>query len=71
MFEPWELAMIDAAGYNGIRPEHIRAVGEEIRRLPQDTVDTAAFRSACYRAGVDPDNFSRADLVALQDYLDG
>ncbi|MBR5094998.1 MAG: hypothetical protein IK095_07890 [Oscillospiraceae bacterium] len=69
-FEAWQLAMIDAAGYNGIRREHIEAVGREIEKLPCATVDTAAFRSACYRACVDPDNFTRRDLAALQDYLD-
>lgn len=25
MFEPWQLAMIDEAGYNGIREEHIES----------------------------------------------
>ena len=32
MFEPWQLGLIDEAGYNGIRPEHIRRVGDELRR---------------------------------------
>ena len=68
--EPWKLAMFDAAGYNGIRDEHIAAVAREIEKLPGDVVDTADFRSACYRAGVDPDNFTRSDLDDLQDYLD-
>ena len=69
-FEPWQLALIDEAGYNGIRDEHLERVAREIEKLPQDVIDTGAFRGACYRAGVDPDNFSQSDLDDLQDYLD-
>ncbi len=35
-FEGWQLAMIDEAGFNGIRPEHIHRVGDEINKLLQD-----------------------------------
>ena len=68
-FEAWQLAMIDEAGYNGIREEHIRRVGDEINKLPQDEIDNADFEAACRRAGVDPDNFTRSDLDELQEYL--
>ena len=30
-FEAWQLGLIDSAGYNGIREEHIEAVAKEIR----------------------------------------
>ena len=30
MFEPWQLAMIDDAGYNGIRDEHIDCVAQSL-----------------------------------------
>jgi hypothetical protein len=30
MFEPWQLAMMDDAGYNGIRDEHIDRVAESL-----------------------------------------
>ena len=30
MFEPWQLAMIDEAGYNGIRDEHIDRVAASL-----------------------------------------
>ena len=33
MFEPWQLAMIDEAGYNGIRQEHIESTVGEIFRI--------------------------------------
>ena len=39
MFKPWQLGMIDQAGYNGIRPEHIRRVGDELNKLPYDDLD--------------------------------
>ncbi len=68
-FEAWQLGLIDAAGYNGIRGEHIEAVARELEKLPQDRIDTGDFRSACYRAGVDPDNFTGSDLDALQERL--
>ncbi len=68
-FEAWQLALIDSAGYNGIRSDHIEAVAAEIEKLPQDVIDTADFKRACYRVGVDPNNFDQGDLDALQDYL--
>lgn len=68
-FEAWQLALIDSAGYNGIRGEHIEAVARELEKLPQDVIDTGDFRSACYRAGVDPDNFDQNSLADLQERL--
>ena len=68
-FEAWQLGLIDAAGYNGIRGEHIEAVAEKLEKLPQDVIGTGDFRSACYRAGIDPDNITGSDLEALQDRL--
>jgi len=69
MFEPWQLGMIDQAGYNGIRAEHIRKVGDELNKLPYDDLDENDFRSACLRAGVNPNNFTQSDLDDLQEYL--
>ena len=68
-FEPWQLSLIDEAGYNGIRREHLERVAREIEKLPQDVIGTEDFRSACRRACVDPDNFTQSDLNALQDLL--
>lgn len=68
-FEPWQLALIDEAGYNGIHREHLERVAREIEKLPQDVIGTDEFRSACRRACVDPDNFTQSDLDALQDRL--
>ena len=69
MFEPWQLGLIDQAGYNGIRPEHICRVGDELNNLPYDDLDERDFRNACLRAGVNPKNFSQSDLDDLQGYL--
>ncbi|MBO6014792.1 MAG: hypothetical protein J6P48_04910 [Oscillospiraceae bacterium] len=69
-FEAWQLGLIDQAGYNGIRDEHLAAVAAEILKIPGDSVNDAEFRSACYRAGVDPDNFRQSDLDRLQQVLD-
>ena len=52
MFEPWQLAAMDDAGYNGIRDEHI---------------DRSTFDYHCHKCGVDPDNFTQADLERLQE----
>ena len=68
-YEAWQLGLIDSAGYNGIREEHIEAVAKEIEKLPQNNIDNSAFQSACYRAGVDPNNFKQSDIDSLQDYL--
>ena len=68
-YEAWQLGLIDSAGYNGIREEHIEAVGKEIEKLPQNNIDNSAFQSACYRAGVNPNNFKQSDIDSLQDYL--
>lgn len=67
--EPWHLAAMDEAGYNGIRREHLERVAREIEKLPQDAIDTDAFHNACYRTGVNPKNFNQSDRESLQDYL--
>lgn len=32
-FEPWQLAMMDQTGYNGIREEHVEEVAQEILQM--------------------------------------
>ena len=58
MFEPWQLGLIDQAGYNGIRAEHIRRVGDELNKLPFDDLNDQDFRSACLLICINHDNFS-------------
>jgi hypothetical protein len=69
MFEPWMLASIDHAGYNGIRDEHISEVGEEILKSGITAVSRQDFDAACRRCGIAPEAFTQSDLDALQDYL--
>lgn len=68
-YEPWMLAAIEQAGYNGIRREHIDAVASEILRSGITEVSGADFDRACRRCGVDPDQFTQADLDKLQERL--
>lgn len=68
-FEPWMLAAMDAAGYNGIRDEHIDAVAEELRRTGLTEIDRGTFRAACRRRSIDPGNFTQHDLDKLTDAL--
>ena len=43
MFEPWQLAMIDEAGYNGIRDEHIEKVAESLLASGLTEIDRSTF----------------------------
>lgn len=68
-FEPWMLAAIDQAGYNGIRQEHIKAVAEQILRTGLAEVSRQDFDAACRRCGIDSDTFTQSDLDRLQERL--
>ena len=57
MFEPWMLAAIDSAGYNGIRDEHINRVADEIYNTGFSETDRETFEYVCRRAGADSDLF--------------
>ncbi len=65
-FEPWQLALIDAAGYNGIREEHIEAVAREIITSGKTVITRAEPERACRAAFVDPDNFTPEALERLE-----
>ena len=66
MFEPWQLAMIDEAGYNGIRDEHIDRVAASLLSTGLTNIDRDTFEHHCRMCGIDPDNFSQEDLDALE-----
>lgn len=68
-YEPWMLAALDKAGYNGITDNHIDAVANEILKTGITQVSRQDFEAACHRCGVNPDNFSQDDLDALEDRL--
>lgn len=43
MFEPWQLAAMDDAGYNGIRDEHIDRVVESLLSTGLTEIDRSTF----------------------------
>lgn len=68
-YEPWMLAAIDQAGYNGIRIEHINAVAAELLRTGLTEIDRSTFEAACQHCGIAPDNFTQEDLNRLEDIM--
>ncbi len=69
MFEPWQLAMIDEAGFNGIRDEHIEKLADSLLSTGMTDIDRSTFEYHCRKCGIDPDNFSQTDLNRLQQKL--
>ncbi len=69
MFEPWQLALLDDAGYNGIRDEHIDRVAASLLSTNLTEIDRSTFEYHCHKCGVAPDNFTQADLDRLQEKL--
>lgn len=69
MFEAWQLGMIDEAGYNGIRKEHIDEVARMMISSGAARFDRNTFDRCCYKCGIDPDNFTRDDIEQLKDKL--
>lgn len=69
VFEPWQLAAMDDAGYNGIRDEHIKRVAASLRSTGLTEIDRSTFNAHCYKCGLDPDNFTQADLDRLCEVL--
>ena len=43
MFKPWQLAVIDDAGYNGIRDEHIDRVAQSLLATGLAEIDHNTF----------------------------
>lgn len=69
MFEPWKLAAIDNAGYNGIRDEHIDRVADSLLSTGLNDIDRSTFEYCCRQCGVEPENFTQSDLDKLQEVL--
>ena len=69
MFEPWMLAAMEEAGYMDTNEGLISRVVNHLAKSPNDVIDTAEFRSACYSCNVDPDSFTQSDLDRLQEKL--
>lgn len=69
MFEPWQLAMIDEAGYNGIREEHLEKVAASLLSTGLSEIDRDTFERHCRKCGINPNNFKQEDLEKLQELL--
>ena len=66
MFEARQLAAMEDYGLTDTNTGLINRVARTLAKSPNDTIDTAEFRSACYASGVDPDSFTQQDLAELQ-----
>ncbi len=66
MFEPWQLAMIDEAGYNGVREEHIDRLAFSLKQTGVAFIDRSVFEHHCFKCGIDPNNFTQEDLDKLE-----
>lgn len=69
MLESWQLTAIDDAGYNGIRDEHIGRVAESLLSTGLTEIDRSMFEYHCHKCGIDPNNFTQADIERLQDKI--
>lgn len=66
MFKDWQLAMMEDCGQTDTNTGLINRVARKLAQSPNDTIETAEFKSACYSCGVDPDSFTQSDLDQLQ-----
>ena len=66
MIKDWQFAMMEDYGMMDTNTGLINRVARRLAQSPNDTIDTAEFRSACYASGVDPDSFTQSDLDQLQ-----
>lgn len=66
MFKDWQLAAMEDYGLMDTNTGLINRVARTLAESPNDTIETAEFRSACYKSGVDPDSFTQKDLAELQ-----
>ena len=48
MFEAWQLAMMEDYGLMDTNTGLINRVARVLAQSPNDSIDTAEFRSACY-----------------------
>ena len=65
-FKAWQLAALEEYGYMDTDDGLINRVARRLAESPNDTIDTAEFRSACNASSGDPDSFTQSDLDKLQ-----
>ena len=66
MFKDWQLAALEDYGLMDTNTGLINRVARKLAESPNQVVETAEFRAACYSCGVDPDSFTQSDLDQLQ-----
>ena len=69
MFKDWQLAAMEDYGLMDTNTGLINRVARALAQSPNDSIDTAEFRSACLSCSVDPDSFTQEDLDQLQTKL--
>ncbi|MBQ5977007.1 MAG: hypothetical protein IJL51_02625 [Oscillospiraceae bacterium] len=69
MFKDWQLAMMEDYGLTDTNTGLVNRVARQLAQSPNDTIETAEFRSACISCGVDPDSFTQSDLNQLRKKL--
>ena len=62
-------ALTDIEPEVGIRDEHIDRVAESLLLTGLTEIDRSTFEYHCHKCGIDPDNFTQADLDRLQEKL--
>ena len=65
-YKAWHLAAMEEYGFADTNEGLINRVTRYLAKSPNDTIDTAEFRSACIACNVDPDSFTQSDLDKLQ-----
>lgn len=68
-YEPWMLAALDKAGFNGIRDVHLKLLADAIQRTGLKNIDQSTFESCCRKCGIEPQNFKQKDLDRLEQIL--
>lgn len=68
-YKAWHLAAMEEQGHMTTGTSLINRVARYLANSPNDTIDTAEFRRACYACNVDPDSFTQSDLDKLQHKL--
>ncbi len=66
MFKDWQLAMMEDYGLTDTNTGLVNRVARQLAQSPNDTIETAEFRSTCISCGVDPDSFTQSDLNQLR-----
>ena len=66
MLKAWQLAALEEYGMTDTNTGLINRVARVLAKSPNNTIETAEFRSACISCNVDPDSFTQKDLDQLQ-----